>query len=1139
MTRTTDFPSWFWLPLRDDCEWDSIFSMHECYDEEYDNVLSTLIGVLLRIFLTTPFFFWAFMVFHFSRQFSQRLLLLILALTIITAVPVWLLPTIYSDGYERHRGMVEPSFSIMREIWMLLALPNIFFCPAIVTLWLRQSIAMMQEAIVGMGDYVSNGFDFDISFPVSQGRDLTPRNDEVSGAERWMRLLLQEVEDDRQAKRDEEARVLEQENNAKQAALLKKQESDWMLDVASKAFTLRSQRQRRQQRVRRDPPPPQGEGYNPRRALAAALKLQDEGINIPVYKTKSTQTEEADFVARRKTTKPTSPPPRKYVSCGVQTEPVESLTCEEPKVTTLTVLPVLPVTPQEVLKSTTTTSPVEEKPVTPVQEELNSINTDAIAIAITNTLADATVPTSPIREEPNGVTNTTITVTNTLPDTTIPASPIREEPDSLSDIGRLSPSSPASHAPLKQEEPQDLSNADSPSPPVTVFSPLDEPNDHINIDIPPISPSANLFPGQEEPNGLINTNCPSLSPIANRESSADVDVALDDIIQGYAQLHIGGEEFEDDIYEDSLAGDHDMPDEEPNGSAVSQESHNQTPVACDTDEEMVDQVFFGPEEPAVKVQQEDVEDQEVSVNDIEMAETPVRYPTQEEKERIEDAALDVFGEFMDEDDDEASERSEPRSNADFRMRDRSRSPPIEHPRPIQTPPIQFPCSSFSISEEPTESATATLGIQFPPYDFTVPPPLPATAQPGTQFQAFRFPQTLHAGQDVQVQAPVTEGSPSQYHTMSQNEQDELARLMEAEFEMHNAQGTNTQTVQDSQSQPTQSPRLNSHPSIPIDPELAIENQALLDAANAPTPLPTSQYDSYTSLRDEADKKRDAPDPAKVATKEKLATRRIAKPRTRRTALTPAQENFPQSSVPSGSPQQQQQEQHPATQQQPAPQLEHVQANDIAVMDTEALNILRLAMENDIPIPGHTQTQEAGVQEEPVHGEVSQENQSHENTANESTATEQPEVVQPVTPEVPPQQTETHGTPYQPAPSQQQTPATTTPLPQTPQTPQHTSKAPLSEEEKQKRKIEQVERAKRAREARKKAGPSIFHQPKRGGTPGPSTPRTPRTPTTPTTPRQDLAGSQAESADAEVEGIKILAAGDIPMHLRDQVHHHKN
>ncbi|KAI6769672.1 hypothetical protein HG530_004301 [Fusarium avenaceum] len=116
---------------------------------------------------------------------------------------------------------------------------------------------------------------------------------------------------------------------------------------------------------------------------------------------------------------------------------------------------------------------------------------------------------------------------------------------------------------------------------------------------------------------------------------------------------------------------------------------------------------------------------------------------------------------------------------------------------------------------------------------------------------------------------------------------------------------------------------------------------------------------------------------------------------------------------------------------------------------------------------------------------------------------------------------------------------TTPLPQTPQTPQHTSKAPLSEEEKQKRKIEQVERAKRAREARKKAGPSIFHQPKRGGTPGPSTPRTPRTPTTPTTPRQDLAGSQAESADAEVEGIKILAAGDIPMHLRDQVHHHKN
>lgn len=122
---------------------------------------------------------------------------------------------------------------------------------------------------------------------------------------------------------------------------------------------------------------------------------------------------------------------------------------------------------------------------------------------------------------------------------------------------------------------------------------------------------------------------------------------------------------------------------------------------------------------------------------------------------------------------------------------------------------------------------------------------------------------------------------------------------------------------------------------------------------------------------------------------------------------------------------------------------------------------------------------------------------------------------------------------------------TTPLPQTPQTPrtpQHTSKAPLSEEEKQKRKTEHIERAKRAREARKKAGPSIFHQPKRGGTPGPSTPRTPRTPTTPTTPatpRQDLAGSQAELSSADVEGLEVLAAGDIPMHLREQVRDHKN
>jgi hypothetical protein len=259
------------------------------------------------------------------------------------------------------------------------------------------------------------------------------------------------------------------------------------------------------------------------------------------------------------------------------------------------------------------------------------------------------------------------------------------------------------------------------------------------------------------------------------------------------------------------------------------------------------------------------------------------------------------------------------------------------------------------------------------------------------------------------------------------------------------------------------------------------------------------------------------------------------------------------------------------------------------MDSEALGILQLAMMNDIPIAGHVQTrgatpstqetttQEAIVQEEIIHGEIPQENKNHENTANESLVTEQPEVVQPVTPEVPPQQTETHVATSQPAPfqqqistsstspeagltqAQQQQPVapiqmgglilpggnavisnpTTIPLPQTPQTPQtpqHAGKAPLSEEEKQKRKNEQIERAKKAREARKKAGPSLFHQPRRGGTPGPSTPRTPRTPTT---PRQNPAGSQPGSDKAEAEGLKILEAGDIPVHLREQVRHDKD
>ncbi|KAM0217922.1 hypothetical protein ACHAQI_001978 [Fusarium lateritium] len=621
----------------------------------------------------------------------------------------------------------------------------------------------------------------------------------------------------------------------------------------------------------------------------------------------------------------------------------------------------------------------------------------------------------------------------------------------------------------------------------------------------------------------------------------------------------------------------------PDGPETSQESHSQTVVAHDTDKEMVDQGFFESEEPSVKDQQEKVEDQEVSVNDIEMVENPVQYPTQEEQNRIMEASPDLFAEFMDEDDDEVSGRPEPRSTTAFnRMRDRSLSPPIQRPRSIQIAPIT---GSQLQSREPTEPATTTLGIQFPPYNFARPgpPPLPATAPPGTPFPPYYFAQTIYTSQYEQAQTPFTQGNPFQHHAMGQDEQDDLARLMEAEFDVQDVQGTNTQTTQDSQSQPTQLPMLNSQPSIPIDPELANELQALVDAANAPPPLPTNPFETYTQPYDEAQRVRDASDPAKVATKEKLANRRIAKPRARRAVLTSAQQSFPQSSVPSESPQQQ------------SPRLKNTQANDMAIMDSEARGILQLAMMNDIPIAGHIETrggtpsaqeaaaqeaaaqeaaaqeaaaqeaaaQEAAAQEAIIHGGTLQESHNYENTRSESMVAEQSEVAQTVTSEALSQQTANHLTPSQPAPVQQQAPTSNTPtetglnqaqqqhavapiqmggliLPggnavqssltatPLPQTPQHTGKAPLSEQEKQKRNKEQIERAKKAREARKKAGPSLFHQSRRGGTPGPSTPRTP------TTPRQNPVGSQPGSARADEEGLEILEAGDIPVHLREQL-----
>ncbi|QPC75149.1 hypothetical protein HYE68_005901 [Fusarium pseudograminearum] len=324
--QTTDLPTWFWLPLKGDCEWDSPFNMGNCFDEQYHNVFFFLIKALIYLtrFTTFPF------VLFFAGMHGEFLATLPMAiLSTITIIPMVLLRLIWAEDYHTHGGLGNPMVEYSVKTWAILSMPNIVSWTPSAAFAVSQSVRIVRETFVSLRIQADSSFDAETLFPAPfAGRDWDS-DLSTSGAEAWMRMLVQEDQEERHARREEEKRVAAEQKRLEQASLLmQKLEDD--TDIAIwKAISKR----RPQPIIRRQSAlthRQETELLAEERGLTKKQFLAQRYVVVPVDQ--STQSDPSDFADDRAMKTPVNPIAEIPSSPGVQSDLAESpiLTQVEP-----------------------------------------------------------------------------------------------------------------------------------------------------------------------------------------------------------------------------------------------------------------------------------------------------------------------------------------------------------------------------------------------------------------------------------------------------------------------------------------------------------------------------------------------------------------------------------------------------------------------------------------------------------------------------------------------------------------------------------------------------------------------------------------------------------------------------------------
>ncbi|CAG7561453.1 unnamed protein product [Fusarium equiseti] len=234
--RTTDLPSWLWLPLQDNCEWDSPFNMGNCFDEQYHNIFFAMMKMLIDLTRFTTFPFLLFVLGMYAECMAT---LLMAFLSIITIIPMILMRLIWAEEYHIHGGMGNPVVAYSVQTWIILSTPNIVLWAPSAAFAVSQWARIVEETIISLRIQAHSSFDFEILFPdFSAGRVLGSDLSQ-SGAEAWMKKLVQEDQDERKSRREEEESVRADQEKMGQASLLVKKLNNETHNVIWRAISKR------------------------------------------------------------------------------------------------------------------------------------------------------------------------------------------------------------------------------------------------------------------------------------------------------------------------------------------------------------------------------------------------------------------------------------------------------------------------------------------------------------------------------------------------------------------------------------------------------------------------------------------------------------------------------------------------------------------------------------------------------------------------------------------------------------------------------------------------------------------------------------------------------------------------------------
>ncbi|KAH7269473.1 uncharacterized protein BKA55DRAFT_548679 [Fusarium redolens] len=972
MTRASDLSrAWGWLPLDDNCEWDSIFTIHECFDNEYHNVIFAIISVLYIIINKIHFIFLMAITILLGHWHAVSLVELILS--VITLSLLVIIPRVFRYGYENHQEVVRPFFSTMWKIWFFLSLPSIFtYFPMV---WFRacQAIEIVRKYLVSIRDELYNITGLEFQYPDLPDGDVTHLQPRDTRAERWMRLLVQEDRSRRKARQDEQDRIAEAENR-RQIIENERIEFAWTGLQSRGPPTRQRLRERsglsliatpRPREVtlagsfRASDPVSPSPAREPAPAATPAPAPADTGTvqsgqeirrdwvegrlrnrrpGRILVKDSSTQTDPTDIANHGMMTEPTELHPQPYVSRGVQTDLVEPPSHEEPEAPV--VVPDLPVSepsPDPASPEDTQRSPDKGKSRDGPEPTINSHLVfiyerkaeDEVKEPECSTVSSPIPASIPLHDSPKPATDAEPRHVQThatvhAPPNTIESVPRTSAPAILKST-RQAPVHPTASAP-------EASRRIGRGPKSSIRRLQPKENNGIRRQTRKDVPSRNIrqanrhqikrekmydiFMGSLEEQSpspikpletqqVIDTTTTEACENVSEETSVlekiiDIDAMLDASI---ATSPVHGcnesEESEEDIYGDSLDGNDDKENQQENLVGVPETPAERT-GPDHRDEEMGSFEPGAAEDAGVSTKEEQVPIASPT-DDAQMVD--VWRPNEEESQRIGDAAPDVFRDLMDQDDEDSSEDTKPK-----------REPSMSPMRWIVTEDQQgsiedTPMQDVQSSAPPGITAGLHLPIQQP-------------EDPSVQAQPFTSPE-----------------SPPVYQAMPQEEQDDLAKMMEAEF---SKDGPDTPT-QDAQP-------LSAHPQ-PLtsgDPHLEAFRARVKAAETKPQP------DKYYGLQVPRDL--DPPDPVKEATAEQRAKRKIAKPISRTHKCTSTAQTTPQS-VSQGQPYTQSE-----TLRQTPAQVTADEGGDIAEMDSPARNLLLLASDMGIVVGNDASDQESSHQD---------------------------------------------------------------------------------------------------------------------------------------------------------------------------------